>query len=79
MEVIKKTLLRQVTTGTTVTPEGVKIIIIPDLSIEYHMKIGLKSIVKDIGIFDAIEYIPVYFPYYYGNPTIPIGLNNLII
>ena len=57
MEVIKKKILQVVTTGTTVTGGT---IIIPDLSVVYHFKIGLKQSGHDIGFFDA--YVPVIEP-----------------
>jgi len=50
MEVIKKKILQIVTTGTTVTGGT---IIIPDLSVVYHLKIGLKQSGHDIGFLDA--------------------------
>lgn len=53
MEVIKKKILQAVTTGTTVTGGT---IIIPDLSVVYHLKIGLKQSGRDLGFMDA--YVP---------------------
>jgi hypothetical protein len=55
MEKIKKTILQAVTTGTTVTGGT---IIIPDLSVVYHLKIGLKQVGQDIGFFDAFTEPP---------------------
>lgn len=55
MEFIKKTILQSITTGTTATTEGIKYIIIPDLTAIYYLKIGLESIENDIGFFDAYE------------------------
>lgn len=53
MEVIKKTILQALTTGTTATTEGIKYIIIPDLTAVYYTKFGLNSMATDIGFFDA--------------------------
>jgi len=50
MEKIKKTILQAVTTGTTITGGT---IIIPDLSVVYHLKVGLKQSARDLGFFDA--------------------------
>ena len=50
MELLKKTILQAVTTGTTITGGT---IIIPDLSAVYYVKIGLKQSACDIGFFDA--------------------------
>lgn len=84
MEIIKKRILQVLTTGMTATTGGNKYIIVPDLTAVYNMKIGLCSIVKDIGFFDTIPiiaYYPYYpYPYYqygYGWGALPVGLNNL--
>lgn len=53
MEVIKKTILQALTTGTTIVEGVVKYIIIPDPNAVYHMKIGLESNSDDIGFFDT--------------------------
>lgn len=53
MEVVKKTILQALTTGTTVISGITKYIIIPDLNAVYHLKLGLVSYVDDIGFFDA--------------------------
>ena len=50
MEVLKKTILQAITTGTTVTGGT---IIIPDLSVTYYLKIGLKQMGRDLGFMDA--------------------------
>jgi len=50
MEVIKKTILQAVTTGTTITGGT---IIIPDLNVTYYLKIGLKQFSQDLGFFDS--------------------------
>jgi len=86
MEVIKKTIQQVLITGITATTGGSKYIIIPDLSVVYHMKIGLVSVVKDIGFFDVgIGYNTGYYGYgYYGESgslftqNYPIGLENLL-
>jgi hypothetical protein len=49
MEVIKKTMLQAVTTGTTST--GIQII--PDLTKSYYFKILLSQDSLDCGFFDA--------------------------
>jgi len=49
MEIIKKTVLQAVTTGTTST--GVQII--PDLTKSYYFKILLSQDSLDCGFFDA--------------------------
>ena len=53
MELIKKTFLQSLTTGTTATTNGTEYIIKPDLTACYHMKIGIASKIKDIGFFDS--------------------------
>jgi hypothetical protein len=81
MEVIKKRILQALTTGITATTGGNKYIIIPDLAAVYNIKIGLCSVVKDIGFFDTyVLPVPPYNPYYYsyGGISIPIGLENLM-
>ena len=50
MEMLKKTILQIVTTGTTITCGT---IIIPDLDAVYHFKFGLMQHPQDIGFFDA--------------------------
>jgi len=50
MEIIKKTILQALTTGTTVTGGT---IIIPDSDAVYYMKIGLKQDTRDVGFLDA--------------------------
>jgi hypothetical protein len=50
MEIIKKTILQALTTGTTVTGGT---IIIPDLSAMYYMKVLLKQDTRDVGFLDA--------------------------
>ena len=61
MELIKKTVLQRLTTGSTTGGT----VIIPDLGAVYYFKIGLKSIVEDIGFFDA--YVETEIP----EPPIP--------
>lgn len=53
MEVIKKTILQALTTGTTIVTGATKYIIIPDLNAVYHLKFGLASNMDDIGFFDT--------------------------
>jgi len=76
MEILKKTILQILTTGTT----SGGTIIIPNTGVTYNFKVGLVSVVKDIGFFDAFvddghPYTPVYW---YGNSQ-PIGLSNLLL
>lgn len=61
MEVLKKTILQIVTTGTTITGGTV---IIPDLTVVYNLKIGLKQSAHDLGFMDAYieEEIPTPIP-----------------
>lgn len=49
MEVIKKTILQAVTTGTTSTG----IVIMPDLTKTYYFKFLLTQEAHDYGFFDA--------------------------
>lgn len=60
MEIIKKTILQALTTGTTVVSGITKYIIIPDLNAAYHLKVGLVSYVDDIGFFDAYSVVGEY-------------------
>ena len=55
MEFLKKTILQVLTTGTTV---GGDTIIIPDLSVTYYLKIGLKQVGHDVGFMDAYSEPP---------------------
>jgi len=71
MEILKKTILQAVTTGTTVTGGT---IIIPDLYAIYHIKIGLKQIARDIGFFDAYSEPPDP-----PEPPIPPTVTNFYI
>ena len=73
MERIKKTILQAVTTGTTVSGTT---IIIPDLSVVYYFKIGLKQVARDIGFFDA--YVPVIEPEPPEPPEPPAETYNFI-
>jgi hypothetical protein len=54
MEVIKKTILQALITGTTIVSGVTKYVIIPNPDAVYHMKIGLDSNSEDIGFFDVI-------------------------
>lgn len=60
MEVLKKTILQAVTTGTTEYNDttGTHYVIIPDLDAVYHIKIGLKQSSRDIGFFDSYNELP---------------------
>jgi len=51
MEVIKKTILQAVTTGST----SGGTVIIPDLTKDYYFKFLLTQDSHDIGFFDAVE------------------------
>ena len=53
MEVIKKTILQAVTTGTTTGCTGTCRIIIPDLTKIYNIKICLTQDTQDYGFFDV--------------------------
>ena len=81
MEKIKKTILQAVTTGTTVTGGT---IIIPDLTVDYFLTVGLKQSARDLGFFDASA-IPAPPPdetYNLvdneGNALVDDGVDNLI-
>jgi hypothetical protein len=81
MEIIKKTILQAVTTGTTACTgtTGTCYIIIPDPTAVYYFKIGLKQSVRDVGFLDA--YVPPTYPLYPSYPSefsnVPLGLFNL--
>jgi len=53
MEFIKKTIKQAVTTGTTKNDDKNTFIIIPDLTVDYHMKVLLTSKSLDLGFFDT--------------------------
>jgi hypothetical protein len=53
MEIIKKTVLQALTTGTTTGCTGTCRIIIPDLTANYYFKICLTQETQDIGFFSA--------------------------
>ena len=55
MELIKKTVLQALTTGTTTGCTGTCRIIIPDLTANYYLKICLTQETQDIGFFDMCE------------------------
>ena len=89
MEVIKKTVLRALTTGTTTGCTSTCRIIIPDLTANYYFKICLTQETQDIGFFDT--YIETDYGGIYGGisdetktnlvPLVniePIGIDNLI-
>lgn len=61
MEIIKKTILQAVTTGTTTGSTGTCRVIIPDLNAVYFIKLSLIAENYDIGFFDA-----------YVEPTEPV-------
>lgn len=52
MEIIKKTIKRAMTTGTTENCTGNCRVIIPNTGVTYHMKILLKTKANNIGFFD---------------------------
>lgn len=56
MEKIKKTILQALTTESVPCPSGITgpcVIIVPDLSVVYHMKINLTAELMDVGFLDA--------------------------
>jgi len=73
MEIIKKTILQSLTTGTTSGCTGSCRVIIPNLNAFYHIKICLIQEANDFGFFDAdiFENDPYGF-------SAPIGINNLL-
>jgi hypothetical protein len=80
MEKLKKTILQAVTTGLTActaSTTGFCHIIVPDLSVTYHMKIGLKQVARDLGFFDAyVEFVPPIPPVPPEPPTITFYLED---
>lgn len=56
MEVIQKTIQQAVTTGITESCTGSCYVIIPDLSVTYHINIALKQETKDWGFIDAYDF-----------------------
>ena len=63
MEVIKKTVLRALTTGTTTGCTSTCRIIIPDLTANYYFKICLTQETQDCGFFDINDQYPYQYPY----------------
>ena len=55
MEVIKKTILQAVTTGTTTGCTGTCRVIIPDLTKIYYIKFSLTQDNQDYGFFDVYD------------------------
>lgn len=55
MEIIKKTILQAVTTGTTTGCTGTCRVIIPDLTKTYHVKFCLIQNNNDFGFFDVCD------------------------
>jgi len=72
MEVIKRTILQVLTTGST--SGGTGYIIIPDTGATYCMKFGLISTDEEIGFFDAYT-----LPNYTGDTTITPILTYQIV
>ena len=64
MELIKKTIYRIMTTGTTTGCTGTCRVIIPDTGVTYNFKILINQEVKDAGFFEAYM---VDTPYDYIN------------
>lgn len=54
MEKIKKTILQITTTGTTTGCTGTCRIIIPDLTVVYHLKVSLTQEAHEWGFFDVM-------------------------
>jgi hypothetical protein len=63
MEIIKKTISRLLTTGTTSNCSGDCFVIIPDISAVYNLKVLLTTEYHDFGFFDAYEEIENYTTY----------------
>ena len=56
MEKIKKTILQALMTESVPCPSGITgpcAIIVPDLTVVYHMKINLTAELMDVGFLDA--------------------------
>ena len=64
MEILKKTIQRIMTTGTTTGCTGSCRVIIPDLTKSYYIKFCLNQDSEDIGFFDAYT---IDTPYNYIN------------
>lgn len=57
MSFLKKTITQITTTGTTTGCTENEYVIIPDLNVEYHMKIMLKQDAVDLGFFDVEPFL----------------------
>ena len=77
MEVIKKTILQALTTGTTIVNDVTKYIIIPDPNAVYHLKFGLASNMDDIGFFDAYTVTGEYDYINLSGETLEIRNENM--
>jgi len=77
MEVIKKTILQAVTTGTTTGCTGSCRVIIPDLTKVYYIKICLTQDTQDCGFFDVFE-TPTNDYYFYGTNDV-VGIGELLL
>jgi len=57
MELIKKTVLRVMTTGTTTGCTGGScVVIIPDTGITYYFNININGVAENIGFFNAYDF-----------------------
>lgn len=76
MEIIRKTILQAVTTGTTSSNVDSGFIIVPDLTAIYNIKIGLVQDVNDVGFLSAF----VENKYqYYGDDINAIGIGEELL
>jgi hypothetical protein len=79
MEVIKKTILQAVTTGTTTGCTGSCRVIIPDLTKVYYIKVLLTQDTQDCGFFDVDtdEQYPYQYPY--NNNELYVGIGYQLL
>jgi len=71
MEIIRKTILQAVTTGTTSSNVDGGFIIVPDLTAIYNIKIGLVQDVNDVGFLSA--FVENKYQYYYYRKPKPFS------
>lgn len=66
MEIIRKTIMRAITTGKTETCNENCFVFVPDLTAKYHFKLLLTNQVKDVGFF-SVENFPYDNNIIYGS------------
>jgi len=78
MEIIRKTILQAVTTGTTSSNVDGGFIIVPDLTAIYNIKFGLVQDVNDVGFLSAFVENKYQY-YYYGDDINAIGIGEELL